>query len=153
VFRPWHRAIGVLAFIVALGAVGATWLRLTNARDDRDRTESLQRRAVGTLATTTARLSRIRADVASTSELIVATRRERDALQALGKGLADELQRTRRSTSDSNIDAFATGSQANVLARCLAGVSRALNQLSVGDGGALVSLQAVAEPCRAVQVG
>lgn len=149
--RSWRRTIAVLALIVALGAAGAASLRLANARDDRGHTQSLERGTARTLASATARLVRTRADLAATSARNVITGRERDDLRALAAGIANELQRTRRSTTDSNVDAFTTGSRANVLARCLAGVSRALNQLSVGDGGALASLQAVAEPCRAAR--
>lgn len=149
--RSWRRTITVLALIVALGAAGAASLRLANARDDRGHTQSLERETASTLASATAQLVRVEADLAARNERNVLTRRERDDLRALAAGLANEIQRTRRSTMDSNVDAFTAGNRANVLARCLAGVSRALNQLSVGDGGALASLQAVAEPCRAAR--
>ena len=141
----------MLALLLASSVAGAAWLRLANAREDRRATTSLERVTTRSLATTTARLARVSVDIASTEALIAKTTRARDDLRALAAGLTYELQRTRRSTTDSNVDAFVTGSRANVLMRCLAGVSRALNQLSVGDAGALANLQAVAAPCRAAQ--
>ena len=53
------------------------------------------------------------------------------------------LDQTRADTTAAEVGAFTSGAQANNLAACLTGVSQALNQLAVGDGGAISSLQAV----------
>ena len=63
-----------------------------------------------------------------------------------------QLDRTRADTTAADVGAFASGAQANNLGACLTGVSRALNQLAVGDTGAIKSLQAVDGPCRAAGI-
>ena len=63
-----------------------------------------------------------------------------------------DLDRTRADTTAAEIGAYRTGAQANNLRACLTGVSQALNQLSVGDGRSIASLQAVEVPCRAVGI-
>lgn len=136
--------------IVALATVG---LRYVLLRADRRATEhSVQtlteqtRAAVTLLRSVTA--TRVAADDDNTK-----VRAERDRVRAVATLLHADLDRARAETTASAIGAFVSGSQANDLSECLTGVSQALNQLSVGDGRSILSLQKVDGPCRRAGIG
>ena len=81
--------------------------------------------------------------------MLLLTRETGDALALLHR-VTD-----RRSSADernAGLEDQRTGVRANNLGACLTGVSRALNQLAVGDAGAIKSLQVVDGPCRAAGV-
>jgi hypothetical protein len=137
----------VVASVCAVALVG-TGLRYLIVRHDRQSTES----SVAALTRATNRslrllraVSDVRDDVDRRND---AARLERDQVRAAAALLHTELDKALAETTSSSIEAFVSGAQANNVAACLVGVSQALNQLSVGDGGAIGSLQAVEGPCR-----
>ena len=77
---------------------------------------------------------------------------QRTGVRALAAAMHANLDRARADTTAADVGAFTSGAQANNLGACLTGVSRALNQLAVGDAGAIKSLQVVDGPCRAAGV-
>ncbi len=131
--------------VVALATVGVRYLWL---RADRQATEHTvaeltqhTREAVALLRS----VSTIRASADVSNGKV---RAERDRVRAVALLLHTDLDRAKAETTASAIGAFVSGSQANDLTACLIGVSQALNQLSVGDGRAIQSLQKVEGPCR-----
>lgn len=143
------RAAIVAVLLVALTVAGVAWWRRTADGDERRRVEHRERVALTWLDDTVAQLADTRSRVATTEELVAATTTERDDLRLLAEGLRGQIEVSRAETSAAGVEAFVAGGRASELARCLRGVEQALNQLAVGDGGALASLRAVAEPCRA----
>jgi cytoskeletal protein RodZ len=131
--------------IVALLAVG---LRYVIVRHDRQSTEQ----SVARLTQTTDDALELLRDVSQTRSSAdrqnTETTAERDQVRTAAALLHAELDQARAETTASAVGAFASGAQANDLAACLVGVSQALNQLSVGDGRSISSLQRVDAECR-----
>jgi hypothetical protein len=143
-----ERAVPVIVAVVCVVALATVGLRYVILRSDRRSTEhtvqtltATTRRAVALLRTVTA--TRVKADDHNTT-----VRMERDRVRAVALLLHTNLDQARADTTASAIGAFVSGSQANDLSACLTGVSQALNQLSVGDGRSIDSLQKVEGPCR-----
>ncbi len=142
------RAVPVIVAAICIVALATVGLRYALLRADRRATEHTvetltrhTREAVTLLRSVTA--TRVTAD-----ENNARTRAERDRVRAVATLLHADLDRARAETTASAIGAFVSGSQANELSECLTGVSQALNQLSVGDGRSILSLQKVDAPCR-----
>jgi hypothetical protein len=137
----------VAATVCALVLVGVT-ARYFVLRADRQRTEQ----SVDDLTRVTAEALALLRSVSTTRDSAATynaeTTEERDGVRAVATVLHAELDKARAETTSSAIGAYVSGAQANNLAECLTGVSQALNQLSVGDSGAIRSLQAVEGPCR-----
>jgi hypothetical protein len=147
-FMGRNRVTIIVAAVCALVVLGVG-LRYLVLRYDRQSTES----SVANLTRQTNRalrllrtVSDVRDDVDTRND---AARLERDQVRAAAALLHTELDKALAETTSSSIEAFVSGAQANNVAACLVGVSQALNQLSVGDGGSIASLQAVEGPCRA----
>jgi hypothetical protein len=136
--------------IVALATVG---LRYVLLRADRRATEH----TVATLTQHTrdavALLRSVTVTRATADGHNATVRSERDRVRAVATLLHADLDRAKAQTTASAIGAFVSGSQANDLSACLTGVSQALNQLSVGDGRSILSLQKVDGPCRRAGAG
>jgi hypothetical protein len=140
-------ALGLCALLLV--AVGARYLVVRNERQDTEQSVlRLTRQATAALAL----LHRVTDTRATADEHNIALEAQRNDVRALAASMHAELDRTRADTTAAEVGAFTTGVQANNLAACLTGVSRALNQLAVGDTGAIKSLKAVDGPCRAAGV-
>jgi hypothetical protein len=139
------RLAAVVICVLALVAVGARYALL---RDDRQHTEqsvaTLRKHTRQALVLLHAAETKHTAADQHNAELTT----QRDAIRTLAAALHTDLSRTRAETTTSAVGAFVSGSQANQLTQCLAGISQALNQLAVGDANSILSLQAVEEPCR-----
>jgi hypothetical protein len=137
----------VVAALCVVAVVGVG-LRYVLLRADRRATEQ----SVARLTRTTGEALRLLRAVSGTRSRAdwynSAVQAERDQVRAAATLLHAELDRARAETTSSAIGAFVSGAQANNVAECLTGVSQALNQLSVGDGGSIRSLQSVEAPCR-----
>jgi hypothetical protein len=147
------RAVPIIVAAICIVALTTVGLRYALLRADRRTTESTvvtltqrTREAVALLRSVTG--TRIAADDDNTK-----VRTERDRVRAIATLLHADLDRARADTTASAIGAFVSGSQANDLSACLTGVSQALNQLSVGDGRSIQSLQKVDGPCRRAGIG
>jgi hypothetical protein len=143
------RWVAVALCAVLIFGAGARYFLL---RDDRITTEETVTRL--TLRTSEAldvyrevAGTRTEADRANTL-----TETELNRVLVLAAAVHADLGRTRADTTAAEIGAYSTGVQANNLRACLAGVSQALNQLSVGDGRSIASLRDVEVPCRAVGI-
>jgi hypothetical protein len=141
--------IAVALCALALIAVGARYFIVRNQRQDTEQNVlRLTRQAGAALAL----LHRVTDTRVTADEHNLALEAQRNDVRALATSMHDELDRTRADTTTAEVGAFTTGAQANSLADCLTGVSQALNQLAVGDSGAIKSLKAVDGPCRAAGV-
>jgi hypothetical protein len=76
------------------------------------------------------------------------TETHRNQLRAMADALRQELDLTKADQAATEAGAFNEGARANNLRACLTGVQQALNQLAVGDGGEIHSLEAVETSCR-----
>jgi hypothetical protein len=134
---------------LALIAVGLRYLMLRDQRRHTERTvATLTHEATGALAL----LRGVQATRNAADQRNVLSQAELDGVRAAAAALHADLSRTRADTTAAAVGAFTSAAQANQLRTCLTGVSQALNQLAVGDGSALTSLQAVEQPCRAVGI-
>ena len=75
---------------------------------------------------------------------------EAESLTAVAEGLAGEIRGVEQQRDDATVSAWYSGAQIGSLRECLAGVNRALNQISVGDTASGNALTAVRSSCRAV---
>ncbi len=83
---------------------------------------------------------------------LAARTQERDALQAQLASTQTQLKQTRDALSGLTNKVAQQVVGIDAVTQCVKGVSRALNQLSVGDkAGALVSLQAASGSCQSAQ--
>lgn len=140
-------AVGFCA--LALIAVGARYFVVRNQRQHTEQTVlRLTRQATAALAL----LHRVTDTRVGADEHNIMLEAQRNDVRALAASLHADLDRTRAETTTAQVGAFTTGTQANGLAACLIGVSQALNQLAVGDAGAIKSLKAVDGPCRAAGI-
>lgn len=138
-------ALCALALIVVTGR----WLWLRHDRREAEHSALvLTREAHDAIAL----LHRVTDRRAAADEHNVALEGQRDGVRALAAAMHTDLDRTRADTTAADIGAFTSGAQANNLGACLTGVSQALNQLAVGDTGAITSLKAVDGPCRAAGI-
>ena len=138
-------ALCALALVVVTGR----WLWLRHDRQDAEHSVLLLTRETGDAL---ALLHRVTDRRAGADERNAGLEGQRDGVRALAAAMHADLDRARADTTAADVGAFASGAQANNLAACLTGVSRALNQLAVGDAGAIKSLQAVDGPCRAAGI-
>ena len=75
--------------------------------------------------------------------------KEADGLTAIAETLADEIRVLERARDDAAVETWLAGGQVSELRRCLDGVTRALNQMSVGDSGSVTTLGRVRTACEA----
>jgi hypothetical protein len=136
--------------IVALATVG---LRYVLLRADRRATEHTVETLTRHTRDAVALLRSVTVTRSTADEHNAEVRAERDRVRAVATLLHADLDRAKAETTASAIGAFVSGSQANDLSACLTGVSQALNQLSVGDGRSILSLQKVDGPCRRAGAG
>lgn len=137
--------ITVVLVALALIGVGVRYFWVRNERQHTEQTVvSLTRQTTAALAL----LHRVTSTRVTADEHNIALEAQRNSVRALAASMHTDLDRTRADTTTAEVGAFTSGAQANSLSACLTGVSQALNQLAVGDSGALRSLQAVDRPCR-----
>lgn len=77
----------------------------------------------------------------------------RDATQSLiatASALTDQIRGVEQARDDAALNTFVVGGQIGKMRECLDGVTRALNQVSVGDEHAVGTLNSVQSACRAV---
>jgi hypothetical protein len=159
--RTWRRPMRtslsgrrrVLVLAIAAVAVGALLLvgvtaRYFLVRADRQRTEQSVEDLTRVTRDALALLRSVSATRGSADTYNAETTAERDGVRAIATVLHAELDKARAEMTSSALGAYVSGAEANFVGECLTGVSQALNQLSVGDGGAIRSLQAVEAQCR-----
>ena len=139
-------AIGVL--VATLLVVAGSWWRITVDRNGQAEALTKVGQTTSVLVETRSSLAGALVDAGTTEAVTERTVHERDSLTAVAASLQVQIASTRTQRNTTAVAAFATGARAGVLARCLGGVQQALNQLSVGDAGALASLRQVEQPCR-----
>jgi hypothetical protein len=140
-------AVGLCALLLI--AVGARWFVV---RHERQHTEQTILRLTRETTAALALLHRVTDTRAGADAHNIALEAQRNGVRDLAASMHADLDRTRADTTTAEVGAFTSGAQANNLAACLNGVSQALNQLAVGDGGAIKSLKAVDGPCRAAGI-
>lgn len=143
-----RRTIAIIAVVATVLIVAASWWRITLDRAGHERALTRIGQTTAVLTETRSSLAAAFIDADTTEAVTRSTLQERDSLSALATSLQVEIDRTQSQRNTTAVAAFTTGARASVLARCLGGVQQALNQLSVGDVGALGSLKKVEQPCR-----
>ena len=146
---PVLRLVAVALCAAVIGAAGARYLVLRDDRIETEQTVSSLTLRTSAVLDVFRKVEATRTEADRTNTL---TENERDRVLALAAAVHADLDRTRADTTAAEIGAYTTGAQANNLRACLTGVSQALNQLAVGDGRAVASLQAVDAPCREVGI-
>jgi hypothetical protein len=146
--RAWKVGVAVVCAL-ALLFVGARYFWVRHERQHTEHTAlTLTRETKAALALLhRVTVTRVAADAHNAT-----VQGQRDGARALAASMHTDLDRTRADATAADVGAFVSGSQANNLAACLTGVSQALNQLAVGDAGAIGSLKAVDAPCRAAGI-
>ncbi len=139
-------ALGVL--VLALIGVGL-WKHqvLTADRDAADRRTARARRE---LRAATARMRELKAAAGSLETDNAETRRLTDELIGVAATLTDQIDEVQRARDDVALGAWLAAGQVPALRECLAGVNRALNQVSVGDPRSVTTLAEVRTQCRSV---
>jgi hypothetical protein len=104
------------------------------------------------LATAQLRLFDTRTAVVSSQEESQSTRQEIATLKRDTGQTQASLTNTNTSIATADVGIFYAGVAASVLDGCLAGVTKALDQVAVGqDGGAFAALVSVASSCNAIK--
>ena len=134
---------------LALLIVGARYVWLHEERRD---TEHHVATLTGQLQESLALFREVESTRAGQDTRNTTTETQRNQLRALGATLREELDLTKANQAATEVGAFTEGAQANNLRACLTGVQQALNQLAVGDGREIESLQAVEGSCRAAGI-
>jgi ABC-type transporter Mla subunit MlaD len=147
------RAVPMIVAAICIVALATVGLRYWLLRADRRSTEHTVQTLSRTTTEAVALLRSVTAKRTTVDDDNTETRTERDRVRAVAVLLHAELDQARANTTASAIGAFVSGTQANDLGECLTGVSQALNQLSVGDGRSIQSLQKVDGPCRRAGIG
>jgi len=140
----------VIVVIVVMALVGLGMWRRHALLDERDAARQARARSVTALvvARRALELSVRRAGEVETANLGV--RREAEELTAIANGVALEVTAVARERDDAALQTFVASGQLGTLRTCLDGINRALNQVSVGDPGAVGTLDSVRTSCRAV---
>jgi hypothetical protein len=146
--RHWQVGVAVVCAI-ALVLVGARYFWVRHERRHTEHTVLVLTRETESGLALLHRVTSTRAAADARNATVQA---QRDGVRALAAEMHTDLDRTRADTTAAQVGAFTSGSQANNLAACLTGVSQALNQLAVGDSGAIGSLHAVDASCRAAGI-
>ncbi|MGZ4797571.1 MAG: hypothetical protein ACXV8T_16900 [Acidimicrobiia bacterium] len=137
--------LGLVAVLVGLGL----WRR-AGLIDERAAARAVRHRDLATLTRTRATLQQtvLRAGrIETTNATLRATAAE---LTTYANALADQIRGVERDRDDATLSAFYAGGQAGQLHTCLDGITRALNQVSVGDVHSVATLESVRSACRAV---
>ncbi len=139
------QVVAVVVCALALVGVGTRYFWVRHERQHTEQTiVTLTRQTTAALAL----LHRVTDTRAGADDHNTIVQAQRDGARTLAAALHADLDKTRADTTTAEVGAFTSGAQANNLAACLTGVSQALNQLAVGDGGAISSLQTVDAQCR-----
>lgn len=105
------------------------------------------------LASLTTLQARIRNTALAARSLEFNNSKTLNAAQDLERSIDDALGRIQlagRQRDDSAVSAYIAGGQLGQLRECLDGITRALNQVSVGDLNSVGTLEATRPACRAV---
>lgn len=133
--------------LILLGLWRRDALLTEAAEARRDRTTALT--SLTTLRT------RIRNTVLASRSLEADNAATLDAAKDLERTLDDvavKIQVTEQERDDTAVSAYIAGGQLGQLRECLDGITRALNQVAVGDPNSISTLEAAGPACRAVGV-
>jgi len=166
-FPGWRkRLLAFLTGIIALAVLTTGILSDLQVRSELRLARSSLRATQARLRTTQARLRTTQSRLASTLRSLTSvqadlasTTTERDTLEVAFKitawelsGAESYLASTQTSLANANTGLVLQGTAITTLNTCLAGVEKALNQLSVGDqSGAVTSISKVASSCQVLQ--
>jgi hypothetical protein len=139
-------ALGVL--VLALLGIGL-WKHQTLTAD-RDAAHRRTARARGELRTVTAEMRELRAAAGSLETDNAETRRLTDELIGVTATVTAQIDEVQHARDDAALAAWLAAGQVPALRECLAGVNRALNQVSVGDPRSVTTLVEVQTECRSV---
>lgn len=145
-----RRAGLIVAAVLVLALVGLGIWRRQQLVDERVAARAARTRALATLVRTQRELDRV-VRRAGTIELASAgTRKEAADLRSIADGVAVRIQAVERERDDAVLAAYVANGEVGTLRACLDGINRALNQVSVGDPGSVLTLDSVRSACRAV---
>ncbi len=144
--RLWLLLVGVLV----LTLVGLGLWRRSQLLDERDAARATRTQTLATLATTRRALVRTIITAGSLEADTAATQRSAQELVGIANSISDQIVAVQHERDDDALNAWIAGGQVSQLRECLAGITRALNEVSVGDPHATATLGAVRQVCQAV---
>jgi hypothetical protein len=145
-----RRTVAVVAVVLVVLLVAAGWWRRARLEDETAVARADRRTEALEITRTRARLRTVLLRAAQVETDNAALRATATELTGTALGLANQIAGVQRERDDASLAAFYAGHRVADLHTCLDGVERALNQVSVGDPGAVASLGAVTTACRAV---
>lgn len=146
--RRRFTTVGSVLLVVVVVAAG--WWRRADLLDQRDVARMTRRTELQEITQTQ---RRIRATVMRASRIETdnsALRAAATELTATAEGIAHQVEGVQRERDDAALAAYYAGGRVAELRTCLDGIERALNQVSVGDPGAVGSLGLVRSACQAM---
>lgn len=144
--RLWLLVAGALV----LTLVGLGLWRRSQLIDERASAQTARTRATANLMATRHRLEQTSVDAGSLEADTAETQRSARELVGIANSIAGEIVAVQHERDDDALNAWIAGGQVSQLRECLAGITRALNEVSVGDPHATSTLGAVRQVCRAV---
>jgi hypothetical protein len=145
-----RRSLAVTAVVLVVLLVAAGWWRRARLEDETAVARANRRTETHEITRTQAQLRKVLFTAARIETDNAALRATATELTGTALGLANQISGVQRERDDASLAAFYAGHRVADLHTCLDGLERALNQVSVGDPGAVTSLGAVTTACRAV---
>lgn len=140
----------ILIAVVTVTLVGLGLWRRSTLIDERTRARAERTRALH-------QLHALRQGIVNASRTAGAVEADNlalsDATQSLiatATALTEQIRAVEQARDDAALNTFVVGGQIGKMRECLDGVTRALNQVSVGDDHAVGTLNSVQSACRAV---
>ncbi len=143
-----RRVIVAGAVVVAVVILALGWWRRAQLVDQTAAARSLRHTERNEIARTAAAIRAAAGRAAAIEAHSRALRAESIELTAVAEGIAHQVEGVQRERDDAALAAYYAGGRLRDLRACLDGIERALNQVSVGDPGAVRSLGLVGSSCR-----
>ena len=144
------RAGTVVLSVLVLTLFAAGLSKHQSLGDERDAADRDTTRARRELTRDRTEMLALRASAGALETENATTRRRTDELIGVAATTAARIAEVQRERDDAALAAWLAGGQVSAMRECLAGVNRALNQVSVGDPGSVATLETVRSQCRSV---
>ncbi len=144
--RLWLLVAGVLV----LTLVGLGLWRRSQLLDERDAARATRTQTLATLATTRRTLQQTTVAAGSLEADTAETQRSARELVGIANSISDQIVAVQHERDDDALNAWIAGGHVSQLRECLAGITRALNEVSVADPHATSTLGGVRQVCQAV---
>lgn len=140
----------LVAGVVVLTLVGLGLWRRSQLLDERDAARATRTQTLATLATTRRILQQTTVAAGSLEADTAETQRSARELVGIANSISGQIAAVQQERDDDALNAWIAGGQVSQLRECLAGITRALNEVSVADPHATSTLGEVRQVCQAV---